>query len=1483
MFKRQNSKDQDMQKKAKMEGLGDCKKQVLENYWFDRVYFAGELGETNKYRHKRSGAIALHKTYTLNKKEELDEKMKSIKLWNKAEHPNIGKVLGFSFEEKRAYCSSFFVVDVIIEGFENTLADYIASLKKENFIASTDSLLKLMADIGEALAALKKFEFSYGCLSPEHIGIKEQRGEIIGATLIPLPGITETVYEISRRLIVSSTEFCVAPEIYDRSGQLFKNEVSQELDGFKIDAFCLGLSVMKTGTLETLTGLYSKKRFDRDFLKELIAYFKECYEDDGELLCECISLLLKVDPADRVNAYQLMLRIRGPEDSIDDFEIDELVEPDPKIVPRKIEHSQIMFRQLENPIMKPIPDDLAPRPKKQDFFYAVPVPAAKVPPRIEPLNRDTISLRELSNDHIFSSYSGTPDKIAEVSPPRVPNLQIDLNPARKKNSLPGKSNVLQPPIKPSRDVSDSRSSNQQSSLERKKSADKSSLASYRPLLKFDANGTFPAPRPKTQPFPQNGRIQKSIKDQLLKKGPEYEDAKSTQPPAKKEAVKDIIKSIIAKTGEMRSSKHKNVQFPGNMPQGSKKSLTKPAFFSGKSKNLFDESLLQRTLKLDLGISKTAREPQTFHRRSKTSESLELAKAIAKVSTNTWVAPQPLAVVRVNDFIDSRPKGNKPITYTHHERKNSEPLTKVSNYLFSKTQEATKPSEHLIRPSHNQQHIDLKNLLNNMKNSHFSTKIDSKKDHVKDNFEYLTKFNKTLPSYGTENFKPLIMPRDEYFGGQLKANFNEGNLKPSLSEGTFSSKPKYVKVVVPESLQHPEIISTGQVSVSSVALGTIKEIQPRTSHLVRECIKQFNEGSAEIRSRSSSAGMNRKPLGDNNQYSRPKMIEERSTIKARLERIYESLPTRAIIPQYSSMIEPSQAPEEKVNLNQSRQIISCYPQEVESFSSNPTPQDQGLPTATFNSIRDVDASRTQQLYCPSSQSFSDSTKQRVSPLQSLPEKEKSSPPNFLTFADNPQIGFTFDSDNQKHQYVHSELLPAQKESPIEAINNPLIQIADFDQEVADMKKTLPFYNTKKNSNTSVSRLAAFIDPRQANPLLRNKSLNKTVTPRQIDHSIRTNDGHIFSQIGTGQDSGVQIDSRSGSFMDLKSKGDKNTKIHTAAHSYFVGPRSGYPTREASPQDFGGLYKVGSSMSRDMSIREVSYHGDWKDKDASYLPYIEREGIDPLGLLTPSGFETRRVSIDPPKNEKKETRDDIHLRSGEIKPAQETARSSNIEAESYSTLRKDHKREKLTHRKITETEHEYSRDRINRSIHNSGGKSAFEQSMSGRKKIIVDIVEPIKPEIHLGVLQINYCSNGSGEKELAKQGSLQKFGKIQNYCSVGVQTEDTRDDILRQESSRGLYATGDQQTKLANYDSVGTLPRNEGLTRYDSLNRPSFSSYHKAADLISIQQERDTVEARPTPSPLDQELMGRHFGKKRASGMTTKDKEPKKSGERRGNTD
>ena len=142
------------------------------------------------------------------------------------------------------------------------------------------------------------------------------------------------MFDFTKRSVVGSREFFLPPELYDQATSVLADEADSQVDAFKVDIYCLGLTMLKAGALDDMRRLYGKKAFDKDVLAEMLTDFGEFYSesDRGSLIVNVVMQMLKQSQRHRPTAQQItsILHSSNPKRRVDD-QRDHAQTPEPMI------------------------------------------------------------------------------------------------------------------------------------------------------------------------------------------------------------------------------------------------------------------------------------------------------------------------------------------------------------------------------------------------------------------------------------------------------------------------------------------------------------------------------------------------------------------------------------------------------------------------------------------------------------------------------------------------------------------------------------------------------------------------------------------------------------------------------------------------------------------------------------------------------------------------------------------------------------------------------------------------------------------------------------------------------------------------------------------------------------------------------------------------------------------------------------------------
>jgi len=181
-------------------------------------------------------------------------------------HPNLLKILGFSFAQDQDQNISKTKISIYFEPFVRSLAEDIRARKAKKTKYTEVELLLYLKSLVDVLAYLQEYGFPHGNISPDTIFFGEDNQiKIADSTLLSsaqLPGLL--------KLDVNLMGKYIAPE------NLTTNKDEQPIKNhYKNDVFALGMTFLEAGLLEDVSKCYiSETTFDYE---KLLGLFSNLY------------------------------------------------------------------------------------------------------------------------------------------------------------------------------------------------------------------------------------------------------------------------------------------------------------------------------------------------------------------------------------------------------------------------------------------------------------------------------------------------------------------------------------------------------------------------------------------------------------------------------------------------------------------------------------------------------------------------------------------------------------------------------------------------------------------------------------------------------------------------------------------------------------------------------------------------------------------------------------------------------------------------------------------------------------------------------------------------------------------------------------------------------------------------------------------------------------------------------------------------------
>lgn len=233
----------------------------------------------------------------------------------------------------------------------------------------------------------------------------------------------------------------LSPEIFQRINQISKHDPNFNIDVPKCDAFSLGMTLLRTGTMSSLRDCYDYDNFKflPHVLQSHLENFKQRY-NDNPLLCESLSQLLMVNPADRWNLQYLRSEL-PPIEEIKDYYED--YETDP-LAPAGFSQQNISAVAPPAPIAQQPVNALPSQPP----FGVPPIPAHRAAGNPAPLSGSRRNYNSYSNlpqsnripsnrnSNMNSYESGIGNSVISRRAPSARNMSNQIRRSPSQNARP---------------------------------------------------------------------------------------------------------------------------------------------------------------------------------------------------------------------------------------------------------------------------------------------------------------------------------------------------------------------------------------------------------------------------------------------------------------------------------------------------------------------------------------------------------------------------------------------------------------------------------------------------------------------------------------------------------------------------------------------------------------------------------------------------------------------------------------------------------------------------------------------------------------------------------------------------------------------------------------------------------------------------------------------------------------------------------------
>lgn len=276
------------------------------NYDLVKKYDDPHYGEIGLIKEQLTNRQMLLKKVVANSKEGYEAELHVCQQRGTLTNDNIVRVIGYSHEEKKNFCSDFHNLLIYIEHYEKTLYNSIQEAMVNQFFFSEPEILFLAENLISCLSYFQNQGLTHGDIRPFNVFIGSDGYKLSDPTLGP-----QKNFNSYHAALIGGHKTFVAPE-------LLKPLAEKEHDvkiNHKYDVFSLGATLLSVATLTNSEDLfnYEKGTINDDLINERLDKVRSRY---SPFTYELIRDMLIIDQARRPDFVDLEAKLNPHKEAI---------------------------------------------------------------------------------------------------------------------------------------------------------------------------------------------------------------------------------------------------------------------------------------------------------------------------------------------------------------------------------------------------------------------------------------------------------------------------------------------------------------------------------------------------------------------------------------------------------------------------------------------------------------------------------------------------------------------------------------------------------------------------------------------------------------------------------------------------------------------------------------------------------------------------------------------------------------------------------------------------------------------------------------------------------------------------------------------------------------------------------------------------------------------------------------------------------------
>ena len=272
-----------------------------KNYKFVKRFNDPRFGEITVVKNPSTNQILMVKEKMVSGKTEATNDIMHLKSRLELNHPNMMKMVNYTTSVKKELCSTHYLSRAFYEFPKSDIYKEINDRKKDLKEFNDKELTHMLYQTSFGLQNLHSKNVAHGDIRPQHIGYDKSLNQyqMLDRFADPTP-----LERCQTNNIVNNKPLYLGPQLYKK---LKGADKKASYDAQKNDIYALGMSILHTGTLDSMQDNYLPNgTINMKKLEEHLQDFESKHAASNPLLCQTLRKMLSEEETERPDVNQLI-------------------------------------------------------------------------------------------------------------------------------------------------------------------------------------------------------------------------------------------------------------------------------------------------------------------------------------------------------------------------------------------------------------------------------------------------------------------------------------------------------------------------------------------------------------------------------------------------------------------------------------------------------------------------------------------------------------------------------------------------------------------------------------------------------------------------------------------------------------------------------------------------------------------------------------------------------------------------------------------------------------------------------------------------------------------------------------------------------------------------------------------------------------------------------------------------------------------------